>query len=442
MDHLKAFLLRELVRHFGEDVARIDHALRVLDHAEALLAETPEADPAVVRAAAVMHDFGIREAERLHGRCDGPLQEKYGPPLARSALERIGLDPARTREVCAIVARHHSPPPRPTVNFRLLYESDWLVNASDSPALMAEAARLESFVGKNFRTPAGRRRARAVLLREESLFARMGNVYRLMIDERRRRAVEGPYLLEIAEEARRAGASRKRPIASTLVLDLACGTGFHSRLLARAGYPVVAVDFSRSMLAEARRAHAQGAAVYRWGDLLKPLEVERPACLTLLLGNTLGLFQDTNQLDTVLRNAAQATRPGGIVLCQTLNWSRLRGRDPSVVSRRGRVEGRETVLTKSLYMDEARGGGVVLTFTASKRDEKGRWQTHAESTLLRPWTPKEIEARAARAGLVLEALAGSMKKDRFDLNTSADCVFRFRRAANGRGSSRRERRRR
>ena len=41
MNYLKARLLRELVRHFGQDDRRIDHALAVLSHAEALLAESP-----------------------------------------------------------------------------------------------------------------------------------------------------------------------------------------------------------------------------------------------------------------------------------------------------------------------------------------------------------------------------------------------------------------
>ena len=442
MERLRACLIRELVLHFGEDVTRIDHALRVLDHAEALLAETPEADADVVRAAALMHDFGIREAERRHGRCDGPLQEEYGPALVRRALERVGLAPDKTREVCRIVARHHSPPRRARVNFRILYESDWLVNAAEIPAPASNPERVESFIRKNFRTAAGLRRARAVLLGERSIFARMGNVYELMTDERKRRAAEESYLLEMAEGARGAGGGRKRPKAATLVLDLACGTGFHSRLLGRAGYPVVGIDFSRSMLRAARGVAASGAGArsaarglrihYQWGDLLQPIAVAPPASLTLLLGNTLSVFQTEDDLRAVLLHAAGATCPRGIVLCQVLNYARLRSLPPAATTRHGKVNGRETVLTKSLQpLDD---GTVLLTFAATQHETSrhGRsreWRTSAEATRLRCWSGDEITAAARAAGLELRALWGSMSKSPFDAHESPDCVLQFRRNA-------------
>lgn len=437
MQYLKAALLQELIFHFTSDTPRIDHALQVTGHAEALLAETPQADPEVVLAAAVMHDFGIREAERLHGRNDGPMQEKYGPPLVHAALKRIGMSPSKIREVCAIVARHHSPPRNPSINFLLLYESDWLVNLTDFPKILSDRDRLDAFIQKNFHTPAGKSRARQIFLGEDSIFAHMGNVYALMIDEEKRRAVEEPYLLALAEEARRAASPRKRTKNATRILDLACGTGFHARLMAQAGYPVTAIDFSHSMLTEARKRDCQGIT-YLWGDLLKPLPLKNPAPLTLILGNTLSVFGEIKQLRTVLQNAATATRPGGIVLCQILNYARfaqcgisqcgtgaLAGRfPPPPITKSGLVDGRNTILTKSLQMVDEKE--VLLTFTASQQEaQAGEWRTTAQSTLLHAWDLKEIKSAARRAKLEPRQVWGSLKRENFDEESSPDLVIEF-----------------
>ncbi len=109
-DSLADKLIQAVKDRFGPDQRRIRHALRVLDHAEDILAREGEADPRVVVAAALLHDIGIIEAERLHGSSDARYQEEYGPPAAREILEghrfRLALDGAR-------LPHHRQPPHRP-----------------------------------------------------------------------------------------------------------------------------------------------------------------------------------------------------------------------------------------------------------------------------------------------------------------------------------------
>ncbi|HUT22731.1 MAG TPA: class I SAM-dependent methyltransferase [Sumerlaeia bacterium] len=336
---------------------------------------------------------------------------------------RIGLAPDSVRKVCNIIARHHSPPKRPTPEFLLLHESDWLVNVRDSPERLGDPPRLEAAIQRVFRTPAGATRAKRLLLGEQPLFQRMGAVYKLLVDEGARRRKEAPFLLEIAEQARRIRGGRKRPKSATPVLDLGCGTGFHSRLLARAGYPVTAVDYSPAVLAEARRFRCPGRITYREGDLLQPIRVKMPAALTLLLGNTLSVFETPKDLRKVLRHAAEATREGGLVLCQILNYERLRARGGGAVARHGRVAGRETVLTKSLQPTD--DGRILLTLTASQREEEGKWESIATSSPLTPLAPKDLVARAKRAGLCKETEWGDLQGSAFDPKASTDYVALF-----------------
>ena len=100
-------LIAEMKKVFGADERRIRHALGVLDYAERILAREG-GDPLVVKAAAILHDIGIHEAERKHGSAGGKYQEMEGPPIAREILERVGVDAERAEHVCRIVGSHHS----------------------------------------------------------------------------------------------------------------------------------------------------------------------------------------------------------------------------------------------------------------------------------------------------------------------------------------------
>lgn len=116
--------------YFGEDRPRINHALRVTEYARQLLDSEP-GDRELVLATALLHDIGIREAERKFGSSAGPLQEQEGPPVARNILAGLGYDENFVLEVCEIIAAHHSPGEVETDNFRIIWDADWLVNLGD-----------------------------------------------------------------------------------------------------------------------------------------------------------------------------------------------------------------------------------------------------------------------------------------------------------------------
>lgn len=275
------------------------------------------------------------------------------------------------------------------------------------------------------------------------VFQRMGNVYRLLVDEKARAEREGPMLLAVAEMARRAGSGRLRATGATRVLDLACGTGIHARLLGRAGYAVTALDSSAAMLAEARRFANPASVTYAPADLLEPLVgTGRPAALALLLGNTLSVFGSDADLRAVFRHVGAALLPGGLLLVQTLNYARLRRSGGSAVVRHGRLRGRETVVTKSLQpLDDGRR--VLLTLAAAQAPAGRRgtakeppqgpdsgaaceeWTTAADSTQLRALAPEEIVSAARETGLRLREAWGGPAREPFDEEKSTDFVALF-----------------
>lgn len=153
-----------MMEYFGVDRRRIEHALGVARHAENILRHEP-GDREVVLAAAFLHDIGIHEAERKYASTAGNLQEIEGPPIARQVLTKIGYAPAFIDEVCAIIASHHSPGEVETDNFRIIWDSDWLVNVGDELDL-EDVDKLRQSIDRIFMTPTGRRLAGELYLGE------------------------------------------------------------------------------------------------------------------------------------------------------------------------------------------------------------------------------------------------------------------------------------
>lgn len=157
MDYLKAKLVRALLAHFDTDNRRIEHALRVMAWAEEILRCEP-ADREIVLAVALLHDVGITEAMKRHGVSSGRLQEKYGPDIAAEMLVAIGFPAEKIDAVRKIISKHHTRHGVDNAEFRVLWDSDLLVNTADTPSL--DLRKLAPKIDGLFETEAGRRLAK------------------------------------------------------------------------------------------------------------------------------------------------------------------------------------------------------------------------------------------------------------------------------------------
>ena len=88
-------LYQKMVVFYRGDPARIQHFVKVHSFAAYIgrQEELSGAQQAVLEAAALVHDIGIRPAEEKYGSCAGPLQEKEGPPPGRQTAHASGLFP-------------------------------------------------------------------------------------------------------------------------------------------------------------------------------------------------------------------------------------------------------------------------------------------------------------------------------------------------------------
>jgi hypothetical protein len=164
---LKDRVAIEMKRYFKQDFKRIGHATRVARYAEQI-ARGEKGDPAVILSAAYLHDIGIHEAERKRGSTEARYQEEEGPPIARDILTKLGAMPELTEEVCDIVAHHHHPRPEETVNFRVVYDADFIVNLEENQNGEAMAKeKLAALIEKNFLTESGRKLANSIFFTAE-----------------------------------------------------------------------------------------------------------------------------------------------------------------------------------------------------------------------------------------------------------------------------------
>lgn len=155
-------LIDEMRKVFAGDQKRIDHALAVLDYAEHIQA-VEGGDPLIVRAAAVLHDIGIHEAERKYSSSAGIYQEIEGPPIAREILAKYDLSEEAVEHICKIIANHHSAKDIDTLEFRVIWDADWLVNIPDECGKMTKD-KLKGFIEKVFKTDTGRQLAKGTYL--------------------------------------------------------------------------------------------------------------------------------------------------------------------------------------------------------------------------------------------------------------------------------------
>jgi len=160
---MKERLLSEMESYFGDDKKRIQHAKAVLTFAEKLLSKEPEADDEVVIAASILHDIGIHEAERKHGSSAGKYQEIEGPPIAREIMKKIGIEKEVIDEVSEIIAHHHTPGKIDSVNFRIVYDSDWLVNLGEEYDTHDEE-KVRKLIELLFLTEGGKKLAKEIYL--------------------------------------------------------------------------------------------------------------------------------------------------------------------------------------------------------------------------------------------------------------------------------------
>lgn len=136
------------------DAKRIHHFLKVYAYADIIgrLEELPAHTQETLAAAAVLHDIGIHAAEKKHGSSSGKYQELEGPAPARNILTVLHCPIPVIDRVCFLIAHHHTYDQVDGLDYQILLEADFLVNAYEDDL---PPAAIQTFCQRVFKTKSG-----------------------------------------------------------------------------------------------------------------------------------------------------------------------------------------------------------------------------------------------------------------------------------------------
>ena len=109
----------------------------------------------ILETVAILHDIGIHVCERKYGDCSGKHQEQEGPAEARKLLAEVGgYTHEQIERVCFLIAHHHTYEHVDGIDWQILLEADFLVNAFEDK--LSESG-IRTFESKVFKTTTGKR---------------------------------------------------------------------------------------------------------------------------------------------------------------------------------------------------------------------------------------------------------------------------------------------
>ncbi|NBJ17026.1 MAG: HD domain-containing protein [Dehalobacter sp. 4CP] len=149
-------VISAMIDYYEGDVRRINHFLKVYGLAKSVgeMEGLDKRMQEILEIAAVTHDIGIKNSEQKYNSAAGNYQQIEGPPEAQKLLENMSFDSSLIDRVCWLIAHHHTYNNINEIDYQILIEADFLVNAFEDH--LSEAA-IKNFSKKIFKTETGKK---------------------------------------------------------------------------------------------------------------------------------------------------------------------------------------------------------------------------------------------------------------------------------------------
>lgn len=126
--------IQKMIDFYEGNIHDIDHFLKVwalaktIGEAEGLDDETQE----ILELAAVVHDIACPLCREKYGNTDGKHQEEESAPLVETFCSGLSVETSKVWRVKWLVEHHHTYTNVNGMDYQILLEADFLVNAGES----------------------------------------------------------------------------------------------------------------------------------------------------------------------------------------------------------------------------------------------------------------------------------------------------------------------
>ena len=161
---LVAFATQRMIEFYKGNLHDIDHFLKVWAMAKTIgeLEVLDSRTQKLLELAAVVHDIACPLCREKYGDTNGKHQELESPPLVEAFLAELPITHSDVERISWLVAHHHTYTNVDGMDYQILLEADFLVNAGESG--YARSA-IENFRQRVFRTVTGTRLLDSIYLK-------------------------------------------------------------------------------------------------------------------------------------------------------------------------------------------------------------------------------------------------------------------------------------
>ena len=149
-----AKITQKMIDFSEGNLHNINHFMKVYGYAKTIgqLENLDEKTQLTLEVAALVHDIAIPLCREKYGTARGDLQEKEGLVMARDFLQGTGLAPEIIERVAFLVGHHHTTEGVDGIDWQILLEADYLVNADEGNQ---DKEKIEARMASMYKTKSG-----------------------------------------------------------------------------------------------------------------------------------------------------------------------------------------------------------------------------------------------------------------------------------------------